>query len=231
MGLAWLITMPVTGVLAVVVVRALGVADMSRERWFLPETPDVLGLLRDAGRGDDRGRRRVRRVGRRRRGRRASGCATRSDRGDAAKRALLGALRAAFVTPLEPEDVFALSRGIDRILDYTRDLVSESEVMACPPDAVIAEMAGLLGEAVRHIDQALAHLGSDDDAATEAADAAIRAERRLERAYYEGMGALLEVENRGERIARRELYRRCARIGEIVIDVAERVVYAVVKQS
>jgi phosphate/sulfate permease len=29
----------------------------------------------------------------------------------------------------------------------------------------------------------------------------------------------------------RELYRRCARIGELVIDVAERVVYAVVKQD
>ena len=152
-------------------------------------------------------------------------------RGDAAKRELLSALRAAFVTPLEPEDVFTLSRGVDWILDYTRDLVSESEVMACAPDAVIAEMAGLLGEAVRDIDQALAHLGSDEDAATEAADAAIQAERRLEHAYYKGMGALLGLENRSERIARRELYRRCARIGEMVIDVAERVVYAVVKQS
>ena len=148
-----------------------------------------------------------------------------------AKRTLLNALRAAFVTALEPEDVFALSRGIDRILDYTRDIVAESKVMASPPDAVIAEMAGLLGQAVRDIDQALAHLGSDDDAATEAADAAIKTERGLEHAYYEGMGALLEVENRGERIARRELYRRCARIGELVIDVADRVVYAVVKQN
>jgi hypothetical protein len=66
--------------------------------------------------------------------------------------------------------------------------------------------------------------------ATEAADEAIEAERRLEHAYYRGMGALLELEDRNERIARRELYRRCARIGEIVIDVAERVEYAVVKQ-
>ena len=38
-------------------------------------------------------------------------------RGDAAKRTLLGALRAAFVTQMEPEDVFTLSRGIDWILD------------------------------------------------------------------------------------------------------------------
>ncbi len=152
-------------------------------------------------------------------------------RGDTAKRALLVTLRAAFVTPLEPEDVFLLSRSVDWILDYARDLITESEVMACTPDAVIEEMAKLLAEAVREIDKALSHLGSDDDAATEAADAAIKAERKLERAYYNGMGALLGVEHRSERIARRELYRRCARIGEIVIDAAERVVYAVVNQA
>ena len=203
---------------------------MTRRRWFLPHTPDVLGLLRtqlavtaegvDAfrawSRGDLQGADRVRELER---------------RGDAAKRELLGALRAAFVTPLEPEDVFALSRGIDWILNYVRDLISESEAMACPPDPVIAEMATLLGDAVRHIDRALAHLGSDADAATAAADDAIDAEQRLERVYYRGMAALLGEQSRSERIARRELYRRCLRIGEIVIDVAERVVYAVVKQS
>jgi uncharacterized protein Yka (UPF0111/DUF47 family) len=152
-------------------------------------------------------------------------------RGDDAKRALLGELRAAFVTPLEPEDVFALSRGIDRILDYARDLVTESEVMASSPDPVIGEMARLLVEAVRDIDRALSNLGADNDAATDAADAAIGAERSLERAYYRGMAALLGVEDRNERIARRELYRRCLRIGEMVIDVAERVVYTIVKQA
>ena len=203
---------------------------MTRRCWFLPQTPDVLGLLRAqvavtiqgldafaawAG-GDTAAAAMVRDA---------------EHRGDVAKRALLGALRAAFVTPLEPEDVFALSRNVDWILDYARDLVSESEVMACAPDAVIAEMAGLLGEAVREINHALNHLATDDDAATAAADAAIQAERRLERAYYNGMGALLGVQDRSERIARRELYRRCTRIGELVIDVAERVVYAVVKQN
>jgi hypothetical protein len=144
---------------------------------------------------------------------------------------LLGALRAAFVTPLEPEDVFALSRGVDWILDWTRDLVNESEVMDCPPDPGIAEMATLMNEAVRRIDQAIAHLGSDGDKAMDAADAAIETERRLERVYYRGMATLLELDDMRERISRRELYRRCSRIGEMEIDVAERVIYAVVKQS
>ncbi len=202
---------------------------MSRGRWFLPETPDVLGLLRAQVGVTIEGVEAFTKW--------AGGDASAADavreaeqRGDAAKRALLGALRAAFVTPLEPEDVFALSRGVDWILNYARDLVSESEAMACPPDAVIAAMARLLVEAVRWIDEALGHLGTDGDAATDAADEAIKSERQLERAYYRGMASLLEVENRSERIARRELYRRCLRIGEMVIDVAERVVYAVVKQ-
>jgi hypothetical protein len=203
---------------------------MKRARWFLPDTPDILGLLRaqlavtiegmDAfaawARGDFRGAHVVRQA---------------EHRGDDAKRALLSALRAAFVTPLEPEDVFALSRGIDWILNYASDLISESDAMACPPDQMIAEMATLLGEAVRHIDDALGELGSDADAATAAADEAIEAEQRVQRTYYDGMAALLNEQSRSERIARRELYRRCLRIGEMVIDVSERVVYAVVKQS
>lgn len=45
-----------------------------------------------------------------------------------------------------------------------------------------------------------------------------------------GFAATNDASN-AERIARRELYRRCSRIGETVVDVAERVIYAVMKQS
>ena len=150
---------------------------MTRRRWFLPETPDVLGLLRrqaaitieglDAfeswAAGDAAAAEAVRDA---------------EHRGDEAKRELLTMVRAAFVTPIEPEDAFALSRGIDRLLNYARDLINESEAMACPPDERIAAMGAQLGHALRHIDAAIAHLGSDADEATEAADAAIREERR-----------------------------------------------------
>ena len=203
---------------------------MKRGRWFLPETPDVQGRLRaqcavtiegaDAfvawTQGAPGGAQPLEEI---------------EHRGDAAKREVLAEVREAFVTPLEPEDVFSLSRGIDWILDYTRDLVSEAEAMACPADEGISEMALRLAEAVRHIDAAIAELGGDKDRATAEADAAIRSERELEYVYYEGMAKLLEIEGRSERIALRELYRGCERIGETVIDVAERVVYAVVKQS
>ena len=145
---------------------------MRRRSWFLPETPDVLGLLRRqvavtieavdgfaAWTAGDASA--------------AQAVIGAEQEGEAAKRALLSVLRAALVTPLEPEDVFALSRGVDRILNYTRDLVNESEAMDCRPDAGIAAMAKLLGVAMRHIDDAIARLESDGEEATASADAAI----------------------------------------------------------
>ena len=203
---------------------------MKGSHWFLPETPDVVGQLRrqtvamvegmDAfaawAHRDEGALERLREA------RRGS---------DGARRELLNALRAAFVTPLEPEDAFALSRGIDRIVAHALDLVGESEVMESPPDAGVAQMADLLGQAARKVEEAIAHLGSEPDAATAAADGALDTERVVAQAYYQGMAGLLEVEDMRERISRRELYRRCARIGEGVVDVAERIQYAIVKQT
>jgi uncharacterized protein len=201
-----------------------------RGHWFTPETPDVLGMLRRQvaltregaeefavwAAGDGDGAQRVREA---------------DSRADPAKRHLLEAVRDAFVTPLEPEDLFALSRGLDRTLDHMKDLVNESEVMSTPPDPGLERMAHALREALRKIEEAVEVLGEDQDRSVRAADEAIRAERRMEHAYLAGMGELLGVEDRSERIARRELYRGCARIGESIVETAERIVYAVMKQT
>lgn len=203
---------------------------MKIRRWFLPEEPDVVGLLRSQieitleglvglaewARGDEDAVRIVREA---------------EPRGDEQKRLLMEALRAAFVVPLEPEDVFTLSRGIDRVLDDAVDLIAESQVLARAPDEGIAEMADRMIEAMRCVDDAIGELNQDGDAATGEAEQAIAIVKRLDDAYYRGMAGLLEVEDRGDRIARRELYRRCSRIGEGIVDIAERVMYAVVKQS
>ncbi len=199
-------------------------------RWFLPETPDVIGLLRaqtavtlegldalSAWAGGDAAAARVVRDA--------------EPRGDTAKREVLNTVREAFILQLEPEDVFTLSRGIDWILDHARDLVEEAEAMGVTPDSGIAEMVPFIVEATRQIDDAIGHLGKDDDRATAAADSAIKTARELEHVYYRDTAKLLEVEEMRERIGLRELYRRCDRISEVVIDVAERIVYAVVKES
>jgi uncharacterized protein Yka (UPF0111/DUF47 family) len=199
-------------------------------RWFLPHEPDVLGLLSRQLAVTSEGMEAFARWAR------DDGAAESTvrdceHRADAIRRDLHTSLRAAFLTPLEPEDLYALSRGSDKVLNEAKDAVRESEVMACPPDQALAEMATLLAEATTRLEEAVGHLGKDSDRASRAADAAVKCDRRVERVYRAAMAALVAVGDLREVTARRELYRRGSRIGETVVDVAERIQYAVVKES
>jgi len=74
--------------------------------------------------------------------------------------------------------------------------------------------------------------------ATAAADDATKCARRMEKVYRGAMSSLLEHDRDGspdgdrvrEVMGRRELYRRLSRIAETIVDVADRVWYAAVKE-
>ena len=197
-------------------------------RWFLPDSPDVIGLLLrqtdvtihglDAfaawSAGDESGAQTVRDA---------------EHEADDVRRELHRALRQAFSTPIDAEDLYALSERLDSVLNGAKNVVRESEVMRMPPDAPLASMAAELAGAVEHLRDAFSALTTDADAATDAADAAIRGEREMERIYRRAMSDLLEVDELREVIGRRELYRRYARLGDELVSVAERVWYALVK--
>jgi uncharacterized protein Yka (UPF0111/DUF47 family) len=203
---------------------------MKLRRWFLPHEPDVLGLLAQ--------QLAVIREGMEAFATWAGGDASAEaivrdceHRADAIRRDLHSALRDAFVTPIEPEDLYALSRDSDEVLNQAKDAVRESEVMACAPDAALGEMAETLAQATRQLEEAISHLGARSELASDAANAAVKSDRRVEHIYRIAMAALLETDDLREVTARRELYRRCSRMGETVVDVAERIQYAVVKES
>jgi uncharacterized protein Yka (UPF0111/DUF47 family) len=100
------------------------------------------------------------------------------------------------------------------------------------PDAAIADMAGELADGTRHLAQAFATLEHDGDASeTEAADKAVKSQRRLEHVYRAAMSALIDVDDIREVSARREIYRRLARTSDDLVEVAERVWYSVLKES
>lgn len=198
--------------------------------WFLPKSPDVVAMLRaqsaitvegidalaawaagDASQGDV-----VR---------------DREHKADDQKRELRRALRSAFTTPFDAEDLYTLSERLDNLLNNAKDAVREAEVMATPPDPPLAEMATLLAEAVHHLDDGFGHLLDRDDGATDAADAAIHCERKMEKTYRRAMSSLLASDDLREQMSRRELYRRFSRIGDAVDGVAERIWYAVVKEK
>lgn len=196
--------------------------------WFLPDNPDVIELLLEQtdvtiggleafaawSQGDAAGAQTVRDA---------------EHAADDIRRELHRSLRRAFSTPLDGEDLYALSERLDSVLNGAKNAVRESEVMRIAPDAPLASMAVELAAAVAHLRTAFAALVIDADAATGAADAAIRCEREIERIYRTAMSELLEVEDLREVIGRRELYRRYARLGDELVSVAERVWYALVK--
>jgi uncharacterized protein Yka (UPF0111/DUF47 family) len=203
---------------------------VTRGRWFLPESPDVLAMLAHQM---DATRRGMAALAGWAHGDGAQERALRDAEhlADAPKRELRRALRTAFTTQLEPEDLFTLSEGIDDILNGAKDLVREAEVMAMCPDPPLAEMADLLVEGVARLESAFGCLGRRGQDATANADLAVKCQRRMERVYRSAMSALLASDDLRMVMGRRELYRRMSRLGDRLVAVAERVWYATLKEA
>jgi uncharacterized protein Yka (UPF0111/DUF47 family) len=205
-----------------------------KRSWFLPETPDVLGMLqRQAGvtcegmqalvawaNGEPGAAKRVQEV---------------EHRADDTKRELRQALTIAFTTPIDAEDLYVMSERLDAVLNGAKDMVREAEVMAIAPDQAGAAMAALLAKGVGDLAVAFRRLSpgrrrKGEAGATDAADAAVKSQRQLERVYRQAASSLLKVEDLREVMGRRELYRRFSRISETLIEAADRVWYATVKE-
>ena len=204
---------------------------MTRHRWFLPETPDVLAMLREQMAITMEGMEALVAW--------AAGEPGAADRlrecehqADDRKRKLRAALTISFTTPLEPEDIFELSTELDRVLNSAKNTVREAEVMEIGPDEAISEMAAELAEGVRDLSEAFEQLAAGArTAATEAADRASKSQSRVEKVYRQSMSALVAVDDLREVAAKRELYRRLARTSDDLREVAERVWYSVLKES
>jgi uncharacterized protein len=202
-------------------------------RWFLPEVPDLLGMLQSQADITARGMDAFAAW--------AAGDAVRADdvrtaehECDEVRRRLVDAVSEAFTTPLEPEDLFQLSRDLDRVINGAKNTVREAEAMEVPPDRATAEMAVLLAEGVIYIRTAFGSLDSRDTSAasaTEAADAAVKSQRNLERVYRQAACDLLGVTDISVVTARREFYRRISAISDDIVAVADRIWYSRVKES
>ena len=100
---------------------------MKLSRLFLPDTPDVLGMLVQQAEVTVEGMDALVRW--------ADGDPDASDavrdaehRADEFKRVLRLALRTSFLTPLDAEDLYALSERLDAALNQAKDAVREAEV-------------------------------------------------------------------------------------------------------
>ncbi len=200
------------------------------KHWFLPKNPDLLGLLCEQSAITVDGMRALVAW--------AAGDPTAGDdvralehRADDKKRQLWRELRDAFSPPIDAEDLYSLSSDLDEVLNASKNLVREFDVMELTPDSATREMVLLLADATQSLADAFARLGKQEGDATECADAAIKSARRIEHVYRSAMSTLLEVDDLREVMGRREAYRRLARIADHIHAVADRVWYAMMKEG
>ena len=204
---------------------------MTRRSWFLPETPDVLGMLREQTAITVEGMEALIAwsVGEPGAADRLRDC---EHRADDRKRQLRAALSISFTTPLEPEDIFELSTELDRVLNSAKNAVREAEVMETGPGP------GDLGDGSR---ARSGYSGSQRGVRAARGRSTGRGDRRrgpcsksqsrVEKVYRQSMSALVAVDDLREVAAKRELYRRLGRMSDDLREVAERVWYSVLKES
>ncbi len=198
-------------------------------RFFHEEYPDVLGLLRHQAAVTVGG---------------MEAFATWSVHGDAARSLavreaehtadatrieLLKALSIALTTPVDQEDIYTLSERLDAVINGAKNIVRESEVLGISTDEHTAAMGELALEATRHLVAGLDVLGNKEAHPGEHADAAIKAARRIDRAYRDAIAGLPADVDARKQIQTIEVYRGYLEIAEAAVHVATRTWYALLK--
>ena len=70
---------------------------------------------------------------------------------DEVRRILIDELNRSFITPFDREDIFALSRSIDDVIDYADTTVMEMVVLKVAPTPFMLRIASLLKDAAYEI--------------------------------------------------------------------------------
>jgi predicted phosphate transport protein (TIGR00153 family) len=109
---------------------------------------------------------------------------------DEARRILIYELNKTFITPFDREDIFALSRTIDDVLDYAYSTVSEMQVLKVEPTSYMQRMASLLRDAAYELLMAVDRFEDHTGVAGDHAHRAKALENKVEDIYREALADL-----------------------------------------
>ena len=150
---------------------------------------------------------------------------------DEIRRILIDDLNRTFVTPFDREDIFALSRAIDDVMDYAYSTVEEMQILDVEPNSYLRRMVSLLENAANEIHLAMLRLKENPGVASEHASRAKALENRVERVYREAVADLFsgpdDVHHVMEMLKLREIYRHlsnCADRGDEAANVIHDIV-------
>jgi uncharacterized protein len=152
--------------------------------------------------------------------------------GDATRRILIDELLHTYATPFDREDLFALSRAIDDILDAANETAVELAMYKIGPPEGQSEMARVLIEGARHISAAVGELLDHPGVAAEHAVRAKRSENRIDFLYHQAVGSLFDSEAEMNQILKsREIYRHLKNSADRIDRAADEISVIVIKRS
>lgn len=154
---------------------------------------------------------------------------------DELRRILIDELNRTFVTPIDREDIFALSRAIDDILDYGYSTVDEMTILNVEPNSYLRRMVSLLKTAANEIYMATLRLRDHPGVANEHALRAKALENRVEDVYREALADLFsgpqDVEHVVDMLKLREIYRHLSNSADRGDEAANVITDIVVKMT
>jgi uncharacterized protein len=153
---------------------------------------------------------------------------------DEVRRILIDELNRTFVTPIDREDIFALSLTVDDVLDYAESTIEEMHLLDVTPNNYIERIVSLLTQAAREICLAVERIEDHPNVANDHAVRAKALENRVETVYREAIADLFrmprDMEHVVEMLKLREVYRHLSNaadrgdaaanvIGDIVVKM------------
>jgi len=154
---------------------------------------------------------------------------------DEVRRILIFELNKTFITPIDREDIFALSRTIDDVLDYAYSTLNEMEVLKVRPTPFMQRIASLLRDAAYELLQAVDRLEAHPGVANEHAQRAKALENRIEEVYREALADLFsgaeDTKHIVKMLKQREVYRHLSNAADRGDEAANVIADIVVKMA
>lgn len=138
-------------------------------------------------------------------------------------------LNEAFSTPIDREDIYRAITDLDEVVNYCKSTVNEMDMLGVQPDAHMLEMARLLKEGVDALIKGYSKLGATPGPAAEDADAARKAEHKVERLYRKALADLFQGDDFINMFKRREIYRHLSNAADRMAHCANTLHDIVVK--
>lgn len=150
---------------------------------------------------------------------------------DDLRRLLVLELDKTFVTPLDREDIYNLSRALDDVLDYAYSTVSEMQLFEITANKDVIAMVRILHRASRELNDAVKHLETQPKLASAHASQAKSYENAMEVAYHHALADLFRGQDIIYILKMREIYRHLSNAADRGDEAANIMLSIVMKHS